>query len=125
MNFSTVNYGNVHFKSIQPQQQPQQTQAQQTQAQQQPVTSKLVNKIDKNNEAVMKYPPAAIGLINGFAWAFIGMGFDKIFSKIAGSKSSGKTSLVVNGIIGAVMGTYAFIQAKKMQNKANAVDKMA
>lgn len=120
MNFSTVNYGNVHFKSIQPQQQPQQAQAQK-----QPVTSKLVDKIDKNNEAVMKYPPAAIGLINGFAWAFIGMGFDKIFSKIAGSKSSGKTSLVVNGIIGAVMGTYAFVQAKKMQNKAKTVDKMA
>ena len=116
MNLSAVNYGNIHFRSTQPQQQ-----TEQTQAQKQPMANKLVDKINKNNE----YPPVAIGLINGFAWAFIGMGFDKIFTKIAGSKSSGKTSLVVNGVIGAVMGTYAFIQAKKMQNKANAVDKMA
>lgn len=120
MNLSAVNYGNIHFRSTQPKQQ-----TEQTQAQKQPMANKLVDKINKNNEAAMKYPPVAIGLINGFAWAFIGMGFDKIFTKIAGSKSSGKTSLVVNGVIGAVMGTYAFIQAKKMQNKANAVDKMA
>lgn len=120
MNLSAVNYGNIHFRSTQPQQQ-----TEQAQAQKQPMANKLVDKINKNNEAAMKYPPVAIGLINGFAWAFIGMGFDKIFTKMMGSKSSGKTSLVVNGVIGAVMGTYAFIQAKKMQNKANAVDKMA
>lgn len=120
MNLSAVNYGNIHFRSAQPQQQ-----TEQAQAQKQPMANKLVDKINKNNEAAMKYPPVAIGLINGFAWAFIGMGFDKIFTKMMGSKSSGKTSVAVNSIIGAVMGTYAYVQARKMQKEANAVDKMA
>jgi len=68
-----------------------------------------------NNDVIKKYPAAVVGIVNGLCWSSVGFAFDKICSKIFKYESSNKVSLAINSIIGAGMGIYAYVQAKKMQ----------
>ncbi len=67
----------------------------------------------------LKYKPAVIGLLNGITWTGIGFAFDKVLQKMFKSQTSNKTSLIVNGAIGAVFGTYAYIKAKQIEKMQN------
>ncbi len=75
----------------------------------------FAEKIEANNEKVLKYPPAVIGLMNAFCWTTVGLAFDKICAKVFKTNSNGKISLAVNGLVGAAMGIYTYIQANKLQ----------
>lgn len=77
----------------------------------------LAERIDANNEKVLKYPPLVIGAMNAFCWSTVGFGLDKMFSKLFNMKSNTKTSLIINGAIGLLMGGYAYRQASKLQNQ--------
>ncbi|MCD8377329.1 MAG: hypothetical protein LUB59_00915 [Candidatus Gastranaerophilales bacterium] len=68
----------------------------------------------------LKYPPAVIGLINGGCWAMVGFAFDKLCSKMFKYESKTKISMAINSVIGAGMGIYAYIQAKKAVKADNA-----
>ena len=67
----------------------------------------------------LKYKPAVIGVLNGLTWAGVGFAFDKVLQKMFQSKTSNKTSLIVNGAIGAVFRTYAYIKAKQIEKMQN------
>ena len=59
-------------------------------------------------------PPAAVGLSSAVLWFGVGMGLDKLIGMVFKSmKSSLKTSLIMNGIFGAVMGGMSYWRAKK------------
>ena len=81
----------------------------------QPVSSQPVEQ--KSNDDIkqvkLNYPPIAVGLINAGVWTGVGLAFDKAYKAIFKTKGSMKTSLILNGIIGAGMGTYAYIVAKR------------
>lgn len=105
-NISPVNYNSpASFKNNVAPQQPKKT---------------LAEKIDANNEKVLKYPPAVIGLMNAFCWTTVGLAFDKMCSKLFKTNTSGKISLWVNGLLGAGMGVYSYFQAKKLQKTEGA-----
>ncbi|MCR5266245.1 MAG: hypothetical protein K6E29_06595 [Cyanobacteria bacterium RUI128] len=63
----------------------------------------------------LKYRPAVIGVLNGLTWTGIGFAFDKVCQKLFKSKTSNKTSLIINGAIGAVFGTYAYFKARQIE----------
>ena len=65
------------------------------------------------------YTPATIGVLNGALWTGIGLASDKAFAFIFRSERKLKSSLIVNGIIGLGMGTYAYVQARKDFKKTN------
>lgn len=79
-----------------------------------------------NNEymevAKMKVPytPATIGVMNAALWTGIGLAFDKTFSLITRTDRKFKSSLILNSLIGAGMGTYAYFSAKKDFKAKNA-----
>ena len=75
-------------------------------------------KAEPCNDGIPTYSPAVVGVVNGLCWGTVGYAFDKVCSKLLGYKSSNKVSLPVNGIIGAGMGIYSYVQAKKYGNKA-------
>ena len=105
-NISSVNYNTLaNFRSTSTPKQPQKT---------------LAQKIEANNEKVLTYPPAVIGLMNAVCWTSVGLAFDKMCSKLFKTNSSTKVSLAVNGIVGAAMGLYAYNQANKLQKAAKA-----
>lgn len=79
----------------------------------------FAEKIEANNEKVLKYPPVVIGLMNAFCWTTVGLAFDKICSKLFKTNTSGKISLGVNGLFGVGMGIYSYCQAKKLQKTDN------
>ena len=108
MSITPVSINNVAFKSQKIQQAPKA---------QKPT---LVDRINENNRAVLKYSPATIGVVNGVCWAAVGMTFDKLTAKLLNRPSGTKSSMIINGIIGGVMGIWAYSQAKKLQKNANA-----
>ena len=63
----------------------------------------------------LKYNPAMIGVLNGLTWTGIGFAFDKLCQKLFKSKTSNKTSLIINAGIGAIFGLYAYSKAKKIE----------
>lgn len=71
----------------------------------------------KTDEFIKKFenmPPAGVGLISGLAWFGIGIGLDRLVGVIFKQmKTSMKSSLIWNGIFGAVMGAMAFWRARK------------
>lgn len=112
MSISPVGYNQPIFKATAPQQNNQ------------PAKSTLADKIEKNNEKVLKYSPLTTGLINAGGWTIVGMGIDKLTSKIFGLKqNSTKSSLIINGLLGAIMGVYSYNQAKKLQAESSATPK--
>ena len=63
---------------------------------------KFINKIEK-------MPPAAVGLSSAALWFGVGIGIDRVLGMIfKGMTTSPKSSLLMNGIFGAVMGTMAY-----------------
>ena len=108
MSISPVSINNVSFKS------------QQTQPAPKAQKRTIVDRINENNRAVLKYSPATIGVVNGLCWAAVGMTFDKLSAKLLNRTSGTKSSMIINGIIGGVMGVWAYSQAKKLQKNANA-----
>lgn len=78
----------------------------------------FAEKIEANNDKVLKYPPIVIGLMNAFCWTTVGLAFDKLCSKLFKLNSSGKISLGVNGLLGLGMGIYSYNQANKLQKAA-------
>ena len=62
-----------------------------------------------------RYSPVAVGLLNGLTWFGIGLAFDKVLQAFSKTKHPFKTSAIVNGVIGTVMGAYTFIKARNMQ----------
>jgi hypothetical protein len=106
MNLSPVSCNNVYsFK------------ANQTEA---PQKKSFAQKIEANNQKVLTYPPAVIGVMNAVCWAAVGATFDKLCSKLFKTNTNPKTSLAVNSIIGLGMGTYAYLQANKLQKACKA-----
>ncbi len=108
MSISPVSINNISFKSQQTQQAPKA---------QKPT---LADRINENNRAVLKYSPATIGVVNGVCWTAVGMTFDKLTAKLLDRPSGTKSSLIINGLLGVVMGVWACAQAKKLQKNANA-----
>ena len=78
-----------------------------------PVMKSNSEKRDVKTNGIPAYPPAVVGIANGLCWGTVGYAFDKICSKLFGYKSSNKMSLSINGIIGAGMGIYSYVQVKK------------
>lgn len=73
-----------------------------------------VDSADKFISKIEKMPPAAVGLSSAVLWFGVGMGLDKLIGMVFKSmKSTLKTSLIMNGIFGAVMGGMAYWRAKK------------
>ncbi len=73
-----------------------------------------VDSADKFISKIEKMPPAAVGLSSAVLWFGVGMGLDKLIGMVFKSmKSSLKTSLIMNGIFGAVMGGMSYWRAKK------------
>lgn len=107
MSISPVSINNISFKS--------------KQIQQAPKVEKptLADKINENNRAVLKYSPATIGVVNGVCWTTVGMAFDKLTAKMLDRPSGTKSSLIINSLLGVVMGVWASAQAKKLQKNAN------
>lgn len=112
MSINPVGYNQATFKAAGAQQNNQ------------PAKLTFADKIEKNNEKVLKYPPIATGLINAVGWTVVGMGADKLTSKIFGLKQNSiKSSLIINGLLGSIMGIYSYNQAKKLQAKDAATPK--
>ena len=80
--------------------------------------SKEAKKV-QTNDIMRSYSPAAIGAVNGACWFGIGFAFDKMCKVLFKSNLSNKGSLIVNGAVGLVMGTYAYFKAKQIQKAAN------
>lgn len=76
-----------------------------------------LNKKKKSDEFLKKLenmPPAAVGLSSALVWFGIGIGLDRLVGVIFKSmKTSMKSSLIWNGIFGAVMGGLAYWNARK------------
>lgn len=66
-------------------------------------------------ELGIKEPPAiAIGLLSASVWFGIGTLMDKGVSKIwKGYKYNAKTSMMINGVLGLVMGAMDYFRARK------------
>ena len=76
----------------------------------------------KKNEGKIypfRYSPVAVGVLNGVTWFGIGLAFDKVLQAFSKTKHPFKTSAIVNGAVGLVMGTYTFIKARNMQKTQN------
>lgn len=71
----------------------------------------------KADEFLKKFenmPPAAVGLTSGLVWFGIGVGLDRLVGAIfKPMKTNIKSSLIWNGVFGAVMGAMAFWRARK------------
>lgn len=78
------------------------------------VSMKADPKPAEKKEYPLKYSPATVGIANGLCWAGIGLGFDQAYKALFKTKGSLKTSLLLNGLIGLGMGTYAYYQASKL-----------
>lgn len=76
-----------------------------------------LNKEKKSDEFLKKLenmPPAAVGLSSALLWFGVGIGIDRLVGVIFKSmKTSMKSSLIWNGIFGAVMGGMAYWKARK------------
>ena len=105
MSISPVGINNISFKSKQKSKSEKPT---------------IADRINENNKAVLTYSPTTIGVINGLCWTTVGMAFDKLASKLLKRPSGTKSSLIINGLLGGVMGFWAYSQAKKLQKNANA-----
>jgi len=66
----------------------------------------------------LNYSPVAIGAINGFCWASVGMVLDKFASKLLKSPVNSKISLALNGAFGLFMGYRAYKVAKNEAKQA-------
>lgn len=84
--------------------------------------TKMTKMIEDNNKKVLEHSPVVIGSMNAICWAGLGLVFDKICSKLFKLNTSTKSSLIINGIIGGCMGTYAYCQAKKLQKKSDSLE---
>lgn len=69
---------------------------------------------DKFISKIENLSPAAVGLGSAVLWFGVGIGLDRLIGMAFKSmKSSMKTSLIVNGVFGAVMGVASYFKAKK------------
>ena len=73
----------------------------------------------QTNDIMRSYSPAAIGVVNGACWFGIGFLFDKMCKFLFKSNLSNKGSLIVNGAVGLVMGTYSYFKARQIQKSSN------
>lgn len=75
--------------------------------------------LKKEGIELPKLTPAQKGIGNGIFWAGGGFALDRLLNLLPGEvfKTPVKQSLLINGAIGLVMGTYSFFKAKKLDKK--------
>ena len=61
--------------------------------------------------------PLGIGAANAFCWFGVPVVLDKLFGVFSSKKSSTKLSMAVGAACGLVMGTYSYLQAKKVSKQ--------
>ena len=83
------------------------------------------NSGNKNIHSERVISPTTMGVVNGVCWFGIGYLFDKACKAMFKTNVSNKTSLILNGVIGLAMGTYAYVKSKQVQADALKSEKSA
>lgn len=92
-----------------------------------PIQKNVSNQqISTTHKELPKLSPLQAGLFNGAVWFGAGLAIERITGAMFKSmKSSFKVSLAMNGIVGLVAGTLAYIGTKKEAQQAQQAQKIS